>query len=256
MDATTDAVPTGSSDAALGAILAPMDVAEPLRAYGSKAERIYDALRLEFVHGAWPFGQTFTTYELAERFGVSRRPVMDAVQRLQSDGFVEVIPQVGCRVVVPDERRLHDHLELSMILEPPAARMAAERATPADVDRLERIHERATPIVESGDGASYPPLNREFHRAILEMAGNQRLAAIAASAWDLREFFFHPYLHPGVTAVMPERHDDHARILAAIRAGDADAAESSMQAHLDPEFALEIVRAANLAAAAKGSSGA
>jgi len=151
MDATTDAAPTGSSHAAPGAILAPMDVAEPLRAYGSKAERIYDALRLEFVHGAWPFGQTFTTYELAERFGVSRRPVMDAVQRLQSDGFVEVIPQVGCRVVVPDERRLHDHLELSMILEPPAARMAAERATPADVDRLERIHERATPIVESGD---------------------------------------------------------------------------------------------------------
>jgi len=115
------------------------DAAEPLRAYGSKAERIYDALRLEFVHGAWPFGQTFTTYELAERFGVSRRPVMDAVQRLQSDGFVEVIPQVGCRVVVPDERRLHDHLELSMILEPPAARMAAERATVAEEEYLESL---------------------------------------------------------------------------------------------------------------------
>jgi DNA-binding GntR family transcriptional regulator len=252
MDATT-APDSRSSLAASGAILAQMEAAAPLRAYGSKAERIYDALRLEFVRGAWPFGKTFTTYELAERFGVSRRPVMDAVQRLQADGFVEVMPQVGCRVVVPDERQLREHLELSMVLEAPAARMAAERATPADVHRLEQIHERTTPIVEAGDGAAYPPLNREFHTAILEMAGNRRLAEIAASAWDLREFFFHPYLHPGVVAVMPERHQDHARILAAIRAADPDAAEAAMHAHLDPTSALEIVRAANHPAAATGT---
>jgi DNA-binding GntR family transcriptional regulator len=229
------------------AILASME-AGTLRPYGSKADRIYDALRLEFVRGEWPFGKTFTTYELATRFGVSRRPVMDAVQRLQSAGFVEVIPQVGCRVVIPDEQRLNDHLELSMILEAPAARMAAQRATPDDVKRLVQIHERTTPVIEARDGPAYPPLNREFHTAILEAARNYRLTALATSAWDLREFFFHPYLHPGVVAVMPERHADHARILEAIRSGDGDAAEAAMRAHLDPLPALEIVRRAKLAA--------
>ncbi len=74
-----------------------------LRPYGNKTDRVYDALRSEFVRGEWPFGQTFSTYELAERFDVSRRPIMDALQRLEAAGFVEIIPQVGCRVVLPEE---------------------------------------------------------------------------------------------------------------------------------------------------------
>jgi DNA-binding GntR family transcriptional regulator len=224
----------------------PMELAGGVDGYGNKADRIYEALRAEFVRGEWPFGQTFTTYELAERFAVSRRPVMDAVQRLQSHGFVEVIPQVGCRVVMPDERRIHDQLEVSAILEAPAARMAAERATEEDVERLERIHARTTPIVEARDGAAYPPLNREFHTAILEIAGNRRLVTLAASAWDLREFFFHPYLHPGVLAVIDLRHNDHERILEAIKAHDGEEAQARMQEHLDPEWALEIVRSARV----------
>lgn len=224
------------------AILPSVDTAVAMRGYGSKADRVFEALRSEFVRGDWSFGKTFTTYELAERFGVSRRPVMDAVQRLQTAGFVEVIPQVGCRVAEPDERRLKDHLEVSVILEVPAAGLAAERATPGDVARLEAIHARTTPIVEGRAGAAYPPLNREFHHLILEIAGNERLAVLAESAWDLREFFFHPYLHPGVLDVLPHRHEEHSRIIDAIRLNDRSRAEDAMRKHLDPASALQIVR--------------
>src|SRR4051794_13943816 len=83
---------------------------------GNMADRIYDALRREFVDGHWEFGQAFSTYELAARFEVSRRPVLDALQRLEGEGFVEIIPQVGCRVVSVDDVRVREHLELCAIL--------------------------------------------------------------------------------------------------------------------------------------------
>ena len=208
---------------------------------GNKAERVYQTLRDEFARGEWPFGTRFSTYELAERLDVSRRPVMDAVQRLQADGFVEVIPQVGCRVVVPDERLLREQFELSAALEGFAAELAASRATDSDVEHLERVHARAEPVVAAGDGAAYPPLNREFHAAILEIAGNDRLAALAINAWDLREFFFYRYRanNPGLFA---QRHADHEAILGAVRDRDPKAARASMEAHLDPEVGLSLVQ--------------
>jgi DNA-binding GntR family transcriptional regulator len=216
--------------------------AENLATYGNKADRIYDTLRSEFVHGAWPFGQVFSTYELAERFGVSRRPVLDAVHRLQSDGFVEVVPQVGCRVVLGDEDRVRDHLELSAILQGPATRMATARATQADLARLEEIHARLVPIVHAREFEEWQRVHHEFHGAILEIAGNRALAELAEDAIDLWEFFFHPYRQHVRLAVLEERVADHMDILEAMRRRDGEAAQRLMEAHLDPERVLGLVR--------------
>jgi DNA-binding GntR family transcriptional regulator len=212
-----------------------------MRTYGNKADRVYDVLRDELVHGKWPFGQPFSTYELAERFEVSRRPVLDAVQRLQSDGFVEIIPQVGCRVVLPDEERVREHLELSAILQGPATRRAAMRATEADIERLEEIHSRLIPAVEKRDFEAYQPIHREFHTAILEIAHNHVLKSLAENATDLWEFYFNPYRQHVRLAVLEERLDDHARILAAMKEHDGPAAQRLMEEHLDPERVLKAI---------------
>jgi DNA-binding GntR family transcriptional regulator len=216
--------------------------AQDLQTYGNKAERVYDALRAEFVHGAWTFGQAFSTYELAERFGVSRRPVMDALQRLQADGFVEIIPQVGCRVVLPEETRVRDHLELSAILLGPATRRAAERRTETDLRRLESMHASLVPIVAVRDFEGYQVGHRAFHTAILEIAGNRELAALAEDATDLWEFYFHPYRRHVSLAVLEERLNDHAEILEAIRQRDGETAQQRMETHLDPERVLDLIR--------------
>jgi len=212
-----------------------------MRAYGNKADRVYDVLRDEFVHGKWPFGQPFSTYELAERFGVSRRPVLDAVQRLQSDGFVEIIPQVGCRVVLPDEEHVREHLELSAILQGPATRRATARATDADIERLQEIHARLEPVVEVRNFADYQLIHREFHTAILEIAHNRVLTDLAENATDLWEFYFNPYRQHVRLEVLAERCEDHARILEAMRARDGAAAQRLMEEHLDPNRVLQAI---------------
>jgi DNA-binding GntR family transcriptional regulator len=209
---------------------------------GNKTATVYNVLRTEFLDGAWQFGQTFSTYELAARLGVSRRPIIDAMHRLQSDGFVEITPQVGCQVVMPEEARMRDNLELSAALEPPAARLAALRATPAGIEHLTEIHARATEAIERLDADAYPTLNREFHMAILRMSENEAVASMAAAAWDLRQFYFNPYRTLAAPSELPKRHDDHGRLLEAIREGDGDRAQAVMTRHLDPGYGLGLIR--------------
>jgi DNA-binding GntR family transcriptional regulator len=208
---------------------------------GNKADRVYETLRMEFVRGGWNFGQAFSTYELAERFHVSQRPVMDAVRRLESDGFVEIIPQVGCRVVLPDEVRVRDQLELSAILQGPAARRAAQRATDVDIERLESIYGRLIPIVAARDIEGWQSVHHELHTAILEIAGNTALASLAEHAADLWEFYFHPTRRHIGLAVLEERLADDADILDAIRSHDGNAAQARMEAHLDPKRVMDLI---------------
>jgi DNA-binding GntR family transcriptional regulator len=212
-----------------------------MRIYINKADQVYDTLRSEFVRGEWSFGQTFSTHELAARFGVSVRPVREAVDRLQAAGFVDVIPHVGCRVVLPDETRVRNHLELSAILQGPATEMAADRATEADLDRLEQIHQRLVPVVEARDFTAYQTEHRKFHTVIFEIARNPALASLAEDAADLWEFYFHPYRHHWQMDLMQERLADHGRILQALRRREGDVARKEMEAHLDPDGAMKLM---------------
>jgi len=209
---------------------------------GNKADRVYEALREEFLRGDWPFGKTFSTYELAERFDVSRRPVMDAVLRLEAEGFMEIIPQVGCRIVVPDERRVREQFELAQALEGAAARHAARVREDADVRRLREIHAVAAKIVKARDAEAYRDVNRDFHVALLEISRSGAIAQVALGNWQLREFYIQHYRTAGADPELKRRHGEHAAIIAAIAAGDGEAARAHMEAHLAPERAAALMR--------------
>jgi DNA-binding GntR family transcriptional regulator len=210
----------------------------------TKADVVCAALRAELVHGHWAFGETLSTYALAERFGVSRRPVLDAMQRLETAGFVDIIPQVGCRVVVPEQSRVRDYLEMSPLFQGAAVARVAATATADDVAYLAGIHHRLGPTVDAQDFDEYQRAHRAFHSGILTLAGNRRLAVLAEEATDLWEFFFHPYRQSWPLEVLRSRLDDHSAILEAIRVGDPDVARGQMEQHLDPEAAMQVMSSA------------
>src|SRR5690349_24287914 len=93
----------------------------------TKADTVYEEMRRQLISGDRPAGQTFSTYDLAREFGVSRRPVMDAVMRLETAGYIEIVSQVGCRVIVPSSKDLLDHLDVITALAGAAGKLAAER---------------------------------------------------------------------------------------------------------------------------------
>lgn len=206
-----------------------------------KADQVYEQLRLEFVRGEWPFGKAFSTYDLAERFGISRRPVMDAVAKLESEGFVEVIPQVGCRVIAPTARQVREHFEVAAALEGAAARLAAIAGEAAAIARLEAIHERAEPVVGAGDSTAFAALNRELHVAILEASGNATITALARGAWDLRDFYLQHKRHRRSAETLEQRHAEHRGVIDAIRAGDAVLARTRMEEHVERFMRDEVI---------------
>jgi DNA-binding GntR family transcriptional regulator len=193
----------------------------------TKTDAVYEALSRQIISGERPYGQAFSTYELAEEFGVSRRPVMDAMFRLQAAGLVEIESQVGCRVVVPSKDDVREHVELVQALGCAAAKLAATRATPEARERMEAAYAALEPVVARNDFEAYAPLNGTFHLRIAEASGNGRLVALAERLWDVGRF-----LGLGPTSDdLGRLQREHRDILDAIAAGDGDGARAAVEAH-------------------------
>jgi len=156
---------------------------------GSKSDQIYGELRSRLMSGRYQFGEVLSTYELAQEFGVSRRPVLDAAMRLASAGFIAIIPQVGLQVVMPDERQVREHFAVAGILEGAGAKLAAVNATRAQLADIDTALRRCSRPAESDDVVAFVAANRHFHSAVLAAGGNQRLAELAKHAWDLSDFY-------------------------------------------------------------------
>ena len=193
----------------------------------SKADLVFEELRRQLLAGERKAGEVLSTYALAEEFGVSRRPVMDAVARLQGAGFLEVVSQVGCRVVVPTVRDLHNHMDVTAALNAFAAKVAAERITPAALERIQAVCDELDQYAAQGDAEAFDRTNVDFHRAVVSAAENPRLEALTEQAWDLTRFFRYPR-PPDMIPLLQQEHRD---ILAAIRGGDGGAAYRLSEAH-------------------------
>ncbi|MEU3891925.1 GntR family transcriptional regulator [Streptomyces sp. NPDC029041] len=204
-----------------------MTLLQPSTPRVSKADLVFEELRRQLLAGERKAGEVLSTYTLAEEFGVSRRPVMDAVARLQGAGFLEVVSQVGCRVIVPSVRDVHNHIDIMIALNAFAAKVAAERITPAGLDRLQDICDELDTHVANADLQAFDRVNVTFHRAVVAAAENPRLEVLTEQAWDLAVFF----RYPRPLDMLPQLQQEHRDILAAIRTGDGEAAYRFAECH-------------------------
>lgn len=196
---------------------------------GSKTDQIYEALRGRLIDGHYQFGEVLSTYELAQEFGVSRRPVLDAAARLAAAGFMEIIPQVGCQVAIPDATTVREHFAVAGILEGAGARLAATHAKPAQLREITRALERCAGLAAAEDAGGFVEANRQFHAAVLSAGGNGRLSELAARAWDLSDFYLRG---SRADADLRTSQAEHSDIAGAISRGEPGLARELMEAHL------------------------
>jgi DNA-binding GntR family transcriptional regulator len=215
-DATAAAVPDG-----------PIELAR-FGAVSTKADLVFEALRARLIAGLPAYGETLNTVEIAEEFGVSRRPVMDAMGRLELAGFIEIIAQVGCRVIVPERRAVREHFYTAGVLDGAAARLAALGATDVQRRALGEALELSAVAAGALDQHAFEEANKRFHATLLAAGGNQRLAQLARQAWDLSDF----YLQRRTEDDLRRSHAEHEAIATAILGGDADGARDAAEAHL------------------------
>ncbi|HZI97545.1 MAG TPA: FCD domain-containing protein, partial [Actinomycetales bacterium] len=211
---------------------APRPGAGPSARRGSLIEHVTHVLREQVTSGAWPVGSRIPTEpELVELTGTGRNTVREGVQSLVHAGLLERRQGSGTYVMAVNElgvavgRRMasarhRDVLEVRRTLEVGAARLAATRRTPQDVERLERLLASRNAARLADDLDATADADIALHRAIAQAGGNPVLAELydhllEAVGETVRFNFAH---------VPPGGDDDHALLVGAVVAGDADAA--------------------------------
>ncbi|MCL2551641.1 MAG: FadR family transcriptional regulator [Actinomycetia bacterium] len=213
---------------------------EPLPRPAALADQVIVRLRAEIASGTWPVGTRIPTEpELVELLGVARNTVREAVRALAHNGLLDIRQGSGTYVVATSElagvmqRRFADaeplHVaELRGSLEATAAALAAQRRTEAELQQLDALLERREHAWESGDAEAFVQADATLHLAVVAASHNTVLTALYA---DLGEVL-RDYLRADVgTDLLPEDHLDHARLVAAIHAGDADGAATEAREH-------------------------
>ncbi|WP_306328091.1 GntR family transcriptional regulator [Streptomyces venezuelae] len=217
-------------------------------AHPSLRERVYVELRERIIEAEYPAGTRLVEREIAEELRVSRVPVREAMQRLESEGFLSVRPRRGSVVADFGPRDAEYLFDVRENLEGLAARLAARHATPARLRDLERLLARARKAAESGRLREAVSLNADFHRQIVELSGNPLLVDLMAPLDSrLRRLF---RLTSAVSDGEP-MCGAHERLYAAVRDRDEDAAEALARAHVADTRAA----ATRLLAARRGQDG-
>ncbi len=191
-------------------------------------ERIKAAiLTRELDQGSW-----LQEDELARRFGVSRTPVREALQRLQSEGLLEIIPRRGAFVVKLTFRSVMEMVEVRDALEALAIRLAAERASERQLRDLRQCFESARGAASGAGEEKLALANRvrHFHRLLAEASGNETLSQILKQIYDKLDMYRMRVLDiPGRSS---RTRREHLAIAEALEKGDPRLAEKRNRTHM------------------------
>jgi DNA-binding GntR family transcriptional regulator len=194
------------------------------------SSRPEDRLREAIVTGRFQPSERLVEADVARELGVGRSAVRTALARLEHEGLVEHERHRGARVRLVDVREAVEIIETRAVLEGLAARHAAIKATPDDVQGLTAILEDMRRRLTDGDLLAASDLNAVLHGRILDISGHATAARLIATLKSqLVRFQYRTILLPGRSELS---FGEHSAIVAAIAAGDPDAAERAMQTHL------------------------
>lgn len=199
-----------------------------------KAGEIADELERRLMLGAYAFGEPLSIIQLAQQFDASRQPVSVAISHLRSMGYVDIIPQVGCRVVSPSPAEIVDFFLAMGRMEGVVAGFAARRHLGSEAAVLSGIASRSAPgrLDETAGRIAYIRTVNDFHNQIWRLARSPTLEGRVARLRNLSIF----YLWQGAPKLAPvaarQLNGERVEIAAAIAARDASAAEALMERHI------------------------
>ncbi|GHF75757.1 transcriptional regulator [Streptomyces thermodiastaticus] len=207
----------------------PQGAVPRLERPGPLRERVYETLLELIITRALRPGQHLVESELAGHLGVSRQPVREALQRLNTEGWVDLRPAQGAFVHEPTEEEADQLLTVRTLLEAEAARLAAVHADADGVAALEELCAEGERAVASDDVDTAVALNARFHAKIMELAGNTVLAGLAAQV-DRRVRW---YYTPVARQRGAQSWIEHRALIAAIADHDEERATRLMREHTE-----------------------
>ncbi|WP_210494509.1 GntR family transcriptional regulator [Patulibacter sp. SYSU D01012] len=196
-------------------------------------DEVAEVLRERIYSGAYGPGEALRQEQLAADLRISRTPLREALRVLEREGLLTSEPGRGVRVVAVTDATLRDAYAVREVLDGLAARLAAERATPADVDDLRAMLARQRAVTgDAGafDAGAYTQANVAFHARIVAIAANEfvtgqlPLVPLTSQVFVPQRLVAEDRARGAVA--------EHERIVAAIAAGDGPQAEERARQHI------------------------
>lgn len=195
----------------------------------SLTDRVYDELIRSIQAGELEAGNLYSVVEISGRLGVSRTPVREALLRMASNGMVKFERSRGVRILEVSTLDIEEIYSLRMMLEVPSAHRAAQVLTDELLAPIEAAYAGMQTATDNGDESQFQKADIAFHTAILDAAGNSRVAEVTANT---RVQMLDRGLSTTQTRTLADILLVHERILHALRERSAERSAATMRDHL------------------------
>lgn len=194
--------------------------------YGEAAQRI----RAMITDGRLEPGIRVPEKQLCEQFGISRTPLREALKVLSSEGFVELLPNRGARVVKLTRRMLQDTLDVMSALEGLSGELACQHVSSEEIDHVRHLHEQMLAHYEAGDLTAYFRVNQRIHETLVAAARNEMLIEMYDNLNErVRRFRFSEQMSPELWATVVS---EHQQIIEALESRDSRRLGEILRGHL------------------------
>ena len=192
---------------------------------------VFNTLRQAILKGELAPGERLMEIQLADRLGVSRTPIREAIRKLELEGLVLMIPRKGAEVAKISEKSLRDVLEVRRALEVLAVELACQRMTEDDIKKLESAQEDFKAAVDKGEAMAIAETDEHYHDIIYNGTGNVRLIQLLN---NLREQMYRYRLEYIKEADKRQiLLIEHEHILKGLKERKMDEVKEAMREHID-----------------------
>ena len=202
-----------------------MDEYLPLR------DVVFKTLRKGILTGELKPGERLMEIHLANKLGVSRTPIREAIRKLELEGLVTMIPRRGAEVAQITPKSMKDVLEVRKVVDTLAVELACERISQEEKEQLTQACQEFEKAVESGDFGSIARTDVAFHDIIVEATGNMRLIQMVNNLAEQMYRYRFEYIKD------VKKHGqlvlEHRRIYEGILQKDIEAAKEAIAGHID-----------------------
>lgn len=204
---------------------------------------VFNTLRQAILRGELKPGERLMEIQLANKLGVSRTPIREAIRKLELEGLVLMIPRKGAEVAEITEKSLRDVLEVRRALEELSVQLACEKITKEEIRELERVAKEFQQVVKSSDITEIAEVDVRFHDIIYTATDNQKLIQLLNNLREQMYRYRVEYLKRD--GVFPQLIAEHEAIIRHIENNEKGKATEVMCRHIDNqvEAVIDVIRA-------------
>ena len=196
----------------------------------SYKEKVYEELKSAIISQRLALGELLNERDLADKLGISRTPVREALQRLENEGLVITEPWRGTRVNEIKEKDIEEVFQLRLALEPVAVELALQRMTAEDLTSIEQLRKQQISFNKHTDADAFIKTDMDFHMLIARLSGNKRLIQIVGNLIDIMRRL-------GISAIQTQERcaetlEEHAQLIKALKNKDIPNARQAMIYHI------------------------